>query len=209
MRPLVRRPLLAIALFLSLSCNNAGPTAPAAPPKVLPQAPTSCIYRVGQPDIDDRVGWFHYDVRWFPPEQHGSDPVTSYEVELIREAVTGTSTPQGYQIESSRNLPVVKKTERAKTGTTNDLHSIADIVSFPLCDFLSRGEDLVFRSKVRATSAAGMSLPSTCVEAEELWDGIVFYIYTARDYWNYYCGAVRMPPVGGAPSEWIEELPSH
>ena len=47
-----------ILATLALSCDNGGPTAPAAPPKVLPQAPMSCTYRVDGPYFDDRVGWF-------------------------------------------------------------------------------------------------------------------------------------------------------
>ena len=200
---------LLILATLALSCDSSGPTAPAAPPKVLPQAPMSCTYRVDGPYFDDRVGWFPYDIRWFPPEQQGSDPVTSYEVQLIRAAVTGESTPEGYRIVQNRNMPEVKRTVRAKTGTTNDLHSVEDIATFPICELLSRGEDLLFQSNVRATSAAGMSLAATCVDAERLWDGIVLFIHSRGDYWRHFCGAAGSAPVGQAP-EWVRGLlPPH
>ena len=154
------------------------------------------------------MGWFRYDIRWFPPEQAGSDRLTSYEVELIRAAVIGESTPEGYQIQQNRNMPEVKRTVPAKTGTTNDLHSIDDIVTFPVCELLSRGEDLMFRSRVRATSAAGMSLPATCVDAHRLWDGIVLFIYHAADYWRNFCHTVESP-LPQADPEWVRAIPAH
>ena len=204
--------LLVVAAFC-LSCNSdSGPTTPrqpAAPPKVLPQAPMSCTFRVDGPHFDDRVGWFSYDVRWFPPGQQGADPVTSYEVELGRAAVTGHITSEGYQIQSTRMLPLVKKTVRANTGTTNDLHRIDDIATFPVCEFFAQGEDLTFASQVSARSAAGLSLWTTCVEADRLWDGIVLYIANAPDFWNYYCNnAAGAPPTVRAP-DWVKGLPTH
>ena len=196
-----------ILAVLTLSCDSSTPTAPAAPPKVLPQAPMSCTFRVDGPYFDDRVGWFPYDIRWFPPEQAGSDRITSYEVELIRAAVIGESTPEGYRIQQNRNMPEVKRTVPAKTGTTNDLHTVDDIVTFPVCELLSRGEDLMFRSKVRATSAAGMSLPATCVDADRLWDGIVLFIHHAANYWRHFCNAAGNSPPEAAP-EWVRGIDS-
>ena len=193
-----------LVALTALSCGSDGPTTPAAPPKVLPQAPTSCTFRVDRPYFDDRVGWFAYDIRWFPPEQQGSDPVTSYEVDVVREALKGTLNADGVlEISSSRNLPAAKQTVRAKTGTTNDVHSIADVATFPVCEMLARGEDLGFRATVRARSAAGWSLPFTCVDAHRLWDGIVWTIANnTTGYWHSWCNAAATGPVENA-GEWV------
>ena len=199
-----------ILAALAVSCDSGGPTAPTTPPKVLPQTPTSCTFRTDRPYFDDRVGWFAYDVRWFPPEQQGSDPVTTYEVELTRAAVIGDVNSQGvYEIEQTRNMPVVTQTVRAKTGTTNDLHSINDVATFPVCEMLVRNEDLLFRAKVRANSVAGMSLPFACVDAQRLWDGIVLTIADdSSGYWRYHCNGA-----GAAPTEhvstWVIGIPAN
>ena len=206
-----KRPIGPLVLaILALSCDTGGPTTPAAPPKVLPQAPTSCTYRWDWPYFDDRVGRFYYDIRWFPPEQQGSDPVTSYEVTVTRTALMGQVDASGvYQIESRRDLPVAKRTVPAKTGTTDDVHSTSDNVAFPACDLLARGEDLGFRAEVRATSAAGMSLPFTCVDAETLWDGMVWGVANdPNGYWRYHCNGTETAATATVPN-WVATIPAY
>lgn len=180
------------------ACGGGSGTTPTVPPKVLPQAPTSCTYRVDSPYFDDRVGRFYYDVRWFPPEQQGSDPITSYELTVVRSGLKGSVNSEGvYEIESRRDLPVAKRTVSAKTGTTDDLHTVADAATFPACELLARGEDLGFRAEVRATSAAGTSLPFICVDAHRLWDGLVWGIANdTNGYWRYHCNATGTAPAG-------------
>ena len=200
-----------LAALLALSCDTSGPTTPPAqpaPPKVLPQAPTSCTFRVDGPYIDDRVGWFRYDVRWFPPEQSGSDPITTYEVEIARSALKGRIGSDGfYEVDSHRMLARVTNTVRAKTGTTNDLHSIDDIATFPLCEFLAQGEDFAVAMQVTARSAAGQSFPATCVEPRQRWDNVVVYIAQRSDVWNYYCYGVGAAPTG--TPDWERGPPIH
>lgn len=206
------RASLCLLILFALSCDNSsGPTTPPAPPKVLPQAPTSCTYRLNTPYFDDRVGRFTYDIRWFPPERPGSDPVTSYEVTVRRAAVMGSFDPvtSAYQVESRRDLPVVTRTVRARTGTTDDLHTIRDAVTFPVCELLARGEDLGFWAQVRARSAAGMSLPFTCVEADRLWDGFIWLLATDRGgYWYYHCNQTGAA-AGTTAAEWVKGMHTH
>ncbi len=198
--PLIPRMVLSLAA-LAVSCDNGGggPTTLAPPPKVLPQAPTSCTYRMDTAYYDDRVGRFSYDVRWFPPEQSGSDPVTTYEVEIIRAGVKGTSDASGfYHVTSQRHLPVANVTVRAKTATTDDLHTYNDAVTFPVCEMLARGEDLGFWANVRARSAAGLSLPFDCVDADDLVPGIIWLIGSDRgQYWSSRCNQTGHAPVKG------------
>ena len=149
------------------------------------------------------MGSFAYDIRWFPPEQPGSDAVTSYEAEIRRAVVTGGPGPDGiYRFDSFRELPVVTRTVHAKTATTNDLHTIEDIATFPLCELLLQGEDFAFAARVTARSAAGVSLPATCVSAPGRAESIVYRITQHRDYWSYQCNAtgagLANSPSGGS-----------
>lgn len=167
--------------------SPATPAAPAAPPQILPQAPQSCTFRMSELEYSDRVAWFTYDVRWFPPQDSGSAPIYQYEVGVYRAASRGyLEDDNSYVIEDVRELPTAYKTVRANdSATTDDLHEVEDIVSFPICEFIAANEDLLFGAEVSSVSSVGKSTPFTCVHAQELWEAIVLPV-SASESWNDY-----------------------
>lgn len=190
-----------VVLVSACGSQRSSPTPPIpAVPQVLPQAPTSCTFRTTPLVFEDRVAAFFYDVRWFPPQESGSATVTSYELEIRREAVQGTIGEDGYSVTSSRPLPTVYKNVPANPSTTTvDLHTAEDAVTFPICEFIAAREDLYFFLEVRAVSSVGKSMPTVCVDADRLWEGIVVTV-SARDsnrtYYEQLCRpetALRLP----------------